>query len=265
MAPTQEEKTTFGVTIVRPASPTHPAPALTTTSPSLTTTNLDTSISTAAAKSSIPLLHTTTHDSDTDSTAPNTPLSPAYDSANPFSPFYQHPESRSHLEVHRTISAAPSTSTPNPNRKSYDLEAQNGHLSPAVSRLDLPPSNGSYLTASKSATATATPTTEYLPALSTATTTAQSKTSVDGRVKECTVWPTKQTLAEKAAQKKRQRGNGCTCWRAMNRRQKLISKLLIGLVVIALAVGLSVGVSRAVGGGVWAGEGQSSTIPKDGP
>ncbi|KAF2142163.1 uncharacterized protein K452DRAFT_227208 [Aplosporella prunicola CBS 121167] len=196
---TAEEKTTFGVTIIRADSPDDESAPLAGTV-AAPPPALNTKPSVISEETSL--------------------KSPNYESANPFSAFYQHPESRSHLEVNRPLA-------PNAN----DLEA------------------GSH-----------NPTT--FPTLSAATTATQPKVSVDGRVKECTVWPTKQTLREKAKQEK-YKDRSCRWWGDLSRKQKMWIKILIGLTIVALAVGLSVGISRAVGGGVWTGTGESHTIPKD--
>lgn len=199
----QDEKTTFGVTITRSLTPesAHQPPAATNV-PSASVSVLKTQPSTDSHLSMGPQL-----------------VSPTYRTNDPFSPFYQHPDSRSHLEV---------------DRSKNDLES---------GLLTVNNANGAPL--------------------STATTQSQPKVSIDGRVKECTVWPTKQTLQDKARAAKTQRRT-CQWWGRLNKKQKIMVEVFIGLTVVALAVGLSVGISRAVGGGVWAGTGQSHTIPKDG-
>ncbi|CAO2648971.1 Nn.00g099200.m01.CDS01 [Neocucurbitaria sp. VM-36] len=95
--------------------------------------------------------------------------------------------------------------------------------------------------------------------LSAATTQQQPKASVDGRVKECTMWPSRQAVIDK--RKTAQRTRGCAFFRNMTSKQRLWAKIVIGLLVVAAAVGLGVGISRAVGGGVWAGQGKSKEIP----
>lgn len=92
-----------------------------------------------------------------------------------------------------------------------------------------------------------------------AATTQQPKVSVDGRVKECTMWPSRQAMLDKKKMNKRARG--CNLFRNLNNKQRLWAKIIIALVVVAAAVGLGVGISRAVGGGVWSGEGQNKQIP----
>lgn len=93
------------------------------------------------------------------------------------------------------------------------------------------------------------------------------KHSIDGRPKECTMWPTKETLREKAkAQKAKEQntkwgGSMKTKWDSMTKKQRLYIQILVILLIVALAVGLGIGISRAVGGGVWAGKGESHSIP----
>ncbi|KAH7132041.1 hypothetical protein B0J11DRAFT_215099 [Dendryphion nanum] len=94
-----------------------------------------------------------------------------------------------------------------------------------------------------------------------AATTQAPKVSVDGRVKECTMWPSRQAMADK--KKMYKRGRGCNLFRNLNSKQRLWAKILIALFVVAAAVGLGVGISRAVGGGVWSGQNQSKPIPNN--
>jgi hypothetical protein len=94
--------------------------------------------------------------------------------------------------------------------------------------------------------------------LSTATT-QQQKSSVDGRVKECTMWPSRQAVLDQRKTTKRTRG--CKLFKNLTTKQRLWVKIIIALILVAAAVGLGVGISRAVGGGVWAGNGQNKEIP----
>jgi hypothetical protein len=94
--------------------------------------------------------------------------------------------------------------------------------------------------------------------LSTATT-QQPKSSVEGRVKECTMWPSRQAVLDQRKTYKRARG--CNLFKNLTGKQRLWAKIVIALIVVAAAVGLGVGISRAVGGGVWAGDGKSKEIP----
>ena len=211
---TAEEKTAFGVTIMRAESPDdESAPLAGTVAAPPPALNPKPSV--ISEESSL--------------------QSPNYENGNPFSAFYRHPESRSHLEVNRPLA-------PNAN----DLEAGSSQF--------LEVKLGGDNTSSSNPAA--------FPTLSAATTATQPKVSVDGRVKECTAWPTKQTLREKAKQDK-YKDRSCRWWGDLSRKQKMWIKILIGLTIVALAVGLSVGISRAVGGGVWTGTGESHTIPKD--
>ncbi|KAF2134157.1 hypothetical protein P153DRAFT_106110 [Dothidotthia symphoricarpi CBS 119687] len=95
--------------------------------------------------------------------------------------------------------------------------------------------------------------------LSTASTQQQPKVSVDGRVKECSMWPSRQAVLDQRKTYKRTRG--CNLFRNLTGKQRLYCKIFIALVVVAAAVGLGVGITRAVGGGVWAGDGKSKEIP----
>ncbi|CAI6341612.1 unnamed protein product [Periconia digitata] len=91
-----------------------------------------------------------------------------------------------------------------------------------------------------------------------AATTQNPKVSVDGRVKECTMWPSRQTIMENKKMNKRARG--CKQFRNLNSKQRLWAKILIAALVIAAAVGLGVGISRAVGGGIWKSKGHTQEI-----
>jgi len=89
--------------------------------------------------------------------------------------------------------------------------------------------------------------------------TQQPKLSVDGRAKECTMWPSRQAVLDK--RKSYQRKRGAAFFRNLTNKQRMWAKIVIALLVVAAAVGLGVGISRAVGGGVWAGQGKSKNIP----
>jgi hypothetical protein len=92
-----------------------------------------------------------------------------------------------------------------------------------------------------------------------AATTQQPKSSVDGRVKECSMWPSRQAVIDQRKTYKRSRG--CNLFKNLTGKQRLWIKIIIALIVVAAAVGLGVGISRAVGGGVWAGQGKNKEIP----
>lgn len=94
-----------------------------------------------------------------------------------------------------------------------------------------------------------------------AATTQQPKSSVDGRVKECTMWPSRQAVMDQ--RKTYKRTKGCNLFRNLTSKQRLWAKIIIALIVVAAAVGLGVGISRAVGGGVWAGQGRNKEIPNN--
>lgn len=89
--------------------------------------------------------------------------------------------------------------------------------------------------------------------------TQQPKGSIDGRVKECTMWPSRQAVMDK--RKSYQRKRGAAFFRNLTNKQRMWAKIIIALLVVAAAVGLGVGITRAVGGGVWAGDGKSKEIP----
>ncbi|KAK8255276.1 hypothetical protein HDK77DRAFT_28252 [Phyllosticta capitalensis] len=207
MANNTTEKTTFGITITRPDTPDkeNVSPDASPITP----------IIQEPIPEPVPVLKSKPSQASVLSNPDGRLGSPRYDSNNPFSAFYQHPESRSHLEVRQDV--------------------ENGLLIPGGP-------NGAPL--------------------STATTASQPKVSMDGRVKECTVWPSKQTLQEKAKVAKAQRSS-CQWWGNLSKKHRLWLKILFALTIVALAVGLSVGISRAVGGGVWSSTGQSRTIPND--
>ncbi|KAF2740399.1 hypothetical protein EJ04DRAFT_210127 [Polyplosphaeria fusca] len=143
------------------------------------------------------------------------------DTTNPFSAFYKHPDASRERHSQEDANLASKT-----------------HLDVVVGERDLEAG---------------------LP-LSTATT-QQPKVSVDGRVKECTMWPSRQAVLDQ--KKKNRRSRGCNLFRNLNSKQRLWAKVIIALIIVAAAVGLGVGISRAVGGGVWSGQGQSREIPNN--
>lgn len=199
---TDYEKHAFGATVVE--TPTSPHPATLQPPAAAQLTNKP---STESLTSPLTL-----QDSRDDFTPKH-----EYSSTNPFSPFYQHPASRSFLEQ-----PSQNQSRTNIVYPTYTQDLESGLIRPSVSN-DLP------------------------------------KKSVDGRVKECTVWPSQQTLKEKARSEKRRRGR--MPWRNLNKRQMLYLKLAVILVLIGLVVGLGVGITKAVGGGVWSGRGEQHSIP----
>lgn len=138
-----------------------------------------------------------------------------FDSSNPYSAFYKHPDAR------RSMDGASPTSKPTLQVSVYERDTEAGHP------------------------------------LSAATTQAP-KVSVDGRVKECTMWPSRQTILER--KKMNQRAKGCNLFRSLSTKQRLWVKIFIALLVIAAAVGLGLGISKAVGGGIWKGRGQTTHI-----
>ena len=147
-------------------------------------------------------------------------------SSNPFSAFYSHPDLRRSLDGSRSNLGKDASKT-NLNINIKDLEAQTP-LSNATSRTQM---------SGKS-----------------------PKVSVDGRVKECTVWPSKTTLREKALLAKKH-GPIKTRWNRLSKKQRLWIKILIAMLIIGAAVGIGVGITKAVGGGVFASQGNSKQIP----
>ncbi|KAH6866893.1 hypothetical protein J4E91_003978 [Alternaria rosae] len=171
-----------------------------------------------------PLRSPPSHDSNMSSATADADLAKkewAADPSNPYSAFYKHPEALRETR-HSLNDTALQSKT---------------HLGVAVQEHDL----------------------EGGVPLSVASTQQPSKHSVDGRVKECTMWPTRQAVLDKRKSYKRKRG--CAFFRNMTSKQRLWAKIVIALLVVAAAVGLGVGISRAVGGGVWAGDGRSKEIP----
>jgi hypothetical protein len=151
------------------------------------------------------------------------------DPSNPFSAFYRHPPARRSMEHDSTKSPL--------DVPAYDHDLEAG--------------------APLSAATTMQHSHSHLPASHTSTNTP--KISVDGRVKECTMWPTHQTMLQKKKETRRRRG--CGLFRSLSSKQRLWVKIGIALFIVALAVGLGIGISKAVGGGVWAGNGKSKAIP----
>jgi hypothetical protein len=143
-----------------------------------------------------------------------------FDSSNPFSAFYKHPTARRSLD--EKMQTAPHSKT---------------HLDVGVYETDLEAG---------------------LPLSAAPTQHTQPKVSVDGRVKECTMWPSRQD--QLVRKKEHKRARGCKLYRNLTSRQRLWVKIIIGLLVVAAAAGLGVGISRAVGGGVWSSPGQSKQI-----
>ncbi|KAJ4344426.1 uncharacterized protein N0V89_012168 [Didymosphaeria variabile] len=91
-----------------------------------------------------------------------------------------------------------------------------------------------------------------------AATTQQPKVSVDGRVKECTMWPSRQAIMEK--KKLSQRAKGCSFFHNLSNKQRLWVKIIIALFLVAAAAGTGIGISKAVGGGVWKKPGEHGDI-----
>lgn len=97
------------------------------------------------------------------------------------------------------------------------------------------------------------------------------KVSVDCN-KECTMWPSKQTLMQsrKSEKKKRrdQRMLGCgpvrDFWAKFTKRQRLYIKIAMALFFIAVIVAIAVGITVAVNGTVYVSDGHQEQIPEPG-
>lgn len=81
----------------------------------------------------------------------------------------------------------------------------------------------------------------------------------DGRVRECTMWPTQDELRHRHRREKILRS--CNPMLRLSKRNRIIVSILIALTVIGLAIGVGVGVSKAYNGGVWAGNGKNIPLP----
>ncbi|KAK0261794.1 hypothetical protein LTR91_024446 [Friedmanniomyces endolithicus] len=157
------------------------------------------------------------------------------------SPFYQHPPA-SFERVHSR-----QTSKNNIYTHEKDLEANHLNDNTSTTAHTLTP---------LSATANHNPDTNPFT----------SKVSVE-HSKECTMWPSKQTLMQdKAAarQKKNSRKGYAGCaparawWAQFDRRHKLVMKVLIALFVVGAIVGICVGISVAVHGTYYSNSGQAA-------
>lgn len=76
--------------------------------------------------------------------------------------------------------------------------------------------------------------------------------------KDCTVWPGQQTLRD-AKKREKRRGE---CWnpmRGLDKKARLILKLLIAAVIVGAAVGIGLGISKAMGAGIWNPDSSNST------
>ncbi|KAM0328762.1 hypothetical protein ACHAQA_005175 [Verticillium albo-atrum] len=65
------------------------------------------------------------------------------------------------------------------------------------------------------------------------------------------VWPGKEHWKQKAKTAKRNRHNTCNCLAHLNKRNRIIAKLLIGLLIVGIAVGVGFGVSKPLGAPIW--------------
>ncbi|KZF24765.1 hypothetical protein L228DRAFT_103777 [Xylona heveae TC161] len=73
--------------------------------------------------------------------------------------------------------------------------------------------------------------------------------SPERQPKECTMWPGRQTIKDRAKLEKKKRE--FRLFRKLSKKQIIWIKVVIALFIIALAVGLGLGISKAVGGGIW--------------
>jgi hypothetical protein len=87
---------------------------------------------------------------------------------------------------------------------------------------------------------------------------ASTKSNIE-TTKDCTMWPSRATLQQRAKEEKKAKSWNPLC--RLGKKQRLTAHIIIALVIVGAAVGIGVGVSRAVGGGVWSGQGQSKPIP----
>jgi hypothetical protein len=174
-----------------------------------------------------PPLHTQPSHLTETSSLPATPKEIEKELSNPFSAFYNH-----------EAPSRPSMDTSSKQCSAANVN-KNHHLSPYVHDLEAGSAG----------------------AISTTTTINMPKQSVDGRVRECTMWPSKQSLIDAEKERKKRKGGWWNAMCHMNKKQKMWFRVIVFLIIVAAAVGLGVGISRAVGGGVWAGNGQNKDIP----
>lgn len=69
------------------------------------------------------------------------------------------------------------------------------------------------------------------------------------RKSDCQVWPSRDHWKEKAKAAKKKRS---WTWMArLNRRDRLIAKIVLGLILVGVAVGVGFGVSKPLGAPIW--------------
>lgn len=73
------------------------------------------------------------------------------------------------------------------------------------------------------------------------------------RKSECQVWPGREHWKEKAKDAKRKRS--CTYMSKLNRRQKIVAKVILIVLVVGIAVGVGFGVSKPLGAPIWGKKG----------
>ena len=86
---------------------------------------------------------------------------------------------------------------------------------------------------------------------------------------ECKMWPSRQTLMQQKTQEKtkqRQMKGLFACaplrerWAALNKKQRLYTKIAVAILLIGIAVALGVGISKAVHGTYYGNHGQQENV-----
>lgn len=65
------------------------------------------------------------------------------------------------------------------------------------------------------------------------------------------VWPCAEQLRKKQEEARLRKSRGCSPFRRLSKRQKIVVHIIIALFLIGAITGLGVGISKAVGGGVF--------------
>ncbi|ORY71973.1 uncharacterized protein BCR38DRAFT_404994 [Pseudomassariella vexata] len=68
--------------------------------------------------------------------------------------------------------------------------------------------------------------------------------------KDCTVWPGQDHWKKKAKAAKL-KNRSCQCMARLNKRNRIMAKILIAFLIIGAAVGVGLGISKSVGAGIW--------------
>jgi hypothetical protein len=66
---------------------------------------------------------------------------------------------------------------------------------------------------------------------------------------DCHVWPGRSHWKRKAKIAKKKRSPGCLSH--LNKRNRLLVKILIGFLIVGIAVGVGFGISKPLGAGIW--------------